>query len=39
MLTPLLNNTVIKQKNKTPVFKPFVQEHEITAVYVSLKEG
>tara|TARA_B100000941_G_C28325156_1_gene458634 strand:- start:278 stop:424 length:147 start_codon:yes stop_codon:yes gene_type:complete len=38
MLKQLLNNTVLKQINKIPVFKPF-QEHEITAASVSLKEG
>ena len=39
MLKQLLNNKVLKQKNKIPVFKPFIQEHEITAASVSLKEG
>ena len=39
MLKQLLNNNVLKQKNKIPVFKPFIQESEISAASLSLKEG
>ena len=39
MLKQILNNTVFKQKNIIPIFKPFIQEHEITVVSVSLKKG
>ena len=39
MLKKLLNNNSLKQKNKIPVFKPFIEDSEITAASVSLKEG
>ena len=39
MLKKLLNNNILKQKNKIPVFKPFIQESEIKAATLSLKEG
>ena len=39
MLKQLLNNKVFKQKDIIPIFKPFIQEHEITAASVYQKKG